>query len=755
MKLNELQIPIKHIPGVGEKTETALKKLNIFTVAQLLQHYPRRYEDRRERVNLNEFNTGKKIHTLAKVVSHDWFGFDRMKTLKIQINDGTADAFLLCFNRPFMKNSFPVGSIISITGSFFYKYNELQSSSFDAAIVTQARENPFLESSNEPENFKGVFPVYALTKGLGNNTIKSLIESALKSYSIGLEDEIPKELIEKYNFFSKKDALKKIHNPSSLDDIEKAKKTLIYEELFLFQYAVIKRSITRQKERAALGIEEISKNTILEIEDDYIFKKELSPKQKILVERIPFTLSIDQKKTILEINRDLDKALKNHSLENPISENYSVGNNSKENPTIKNILPENNFHMARLLQGDVGSGKTLVAFFAALYCADLGYQSAFLAPTELLAKQHAQNASLLLEAIPGIKIAFLTGNIKSQGRSLLLKNLLSGNINIIIGTHALFSTNVKYQKLGFIIIDEQHRFGVVQRASLLDKGRESIQKSPSYLMMSATPIPQTLAQTAFGDLDVSTIKTMPLGRGKITTRLTKEGNEKNVYEAVRKEIQKGRQAYFVYPRIEKAEDEDDEKIFLEEKSNQDFFNTEKLDQTNKLKSAEEMFLYLSQEVYPELKLALIHSKIDEEEQTKIMHEFKAGKIDILIATTVVEVGVDVPNANCMVIEHAERFGLAALHQLRGRIGRGKDDSFCFLIYSIKHTDTAKERFKAIHENLDGFKIAELDLSLRGPGEVSGIMQSGNLQLGIADLARDRKILVQAKEDAEKILRDEV
>ena len=729
MKLNELQIPIKQIPGVGEKTESYLKKLNIFTVSQLLQHYPRRYEDRRERVHLQEFNTGKKIHTLAKVVSHDWFGFGRMKTLKIQINDGTADAFLLCFNRPFMKNSLPVGSIISITGSFFYKYNEIQSSSFDAAIVAHARENPFLESSNEPENFKGVFPVYALTKGLGNNTIKSIIESALKSYSIGLEDEIPKELIEKYNFFSKKDALKNIHNPSSLEDIEKAKETLIYEELFLFQYAVIKRSITRQKERAALGIEEISNNTILEIEDDYSFKKELSPKQKILVERIPFTLSIDQKKTILEINRDLDKALKNHSI-------------------------ENNFHMARLLQGDVGSGKTLVAFFAALYCADLGYQSAFLAPTELLAKQHAQNASLLLEAIPGIKIAFLTGNIKSQGRSLLLKNLLSGNINIIIGTHALFSTNVKYQKLGFIIIDEQHRFGVVQRASLLDKGRESIQKSPSYLMMSATPIPQTLAQTAFGDLDVSTIKTMPLGRGKITTRLTKEGNEKNVYEAVRKEIQKGRQAYFVYPRIEKAEDEDDEKTFVEEKPSQDFFNTENLDQTKKLKSAEEMFLYLSQEVYPELKLALIHSKIDEEAQTKIMHEFKAGKIDILIATTVVEVGVDVPNANCMVIEHAERFGLAALHQLRGRIGRGKDDSFCFLIYSIKHTDTAKERFKAIHENLDGFKIAELDLSLRGPGEVSGILQSGNLQLGIADLARDRNILVQAKEDAEKILKKE-
>lgn len=745
MKLNELQIPIKQIPGVGEKTETALKKLNIFTVSQLLQHYPRRYEDRREKVNLNEFNTGKKIHTLAKVVSHDWFGFGRMKTLKIQINDGTADAFLLCFNRPFMKNSFPVGSIISITGSFFYKYNELQSSSFDAAIVAHARENPFLESSNEPINFKGVFPVYSLTKGLGNNTIKSIIESALKSYSIGLEDEIPKELIEKYNFFSKKDALKKIHKPSSLEDIEKAKETLIYEELFLFQYAVIKRSIIRQKERAALGIEAISNNTILEIEDDYIFKNELSPKQKILIERIPFTLSIDQKKTILEINRDLDKALKNHSIENPSIENTLPENNSTEN----------NFHMARLLQGDVGSGKTLVAFFAALYCADLGYQSAFLAPTELLAKQHAQNASLLLEAIPGIKIAFLTGNIKSQGRSLLLKNLLSGNINIIIGTHALFSTNVKYQKLGFIIIDEQHRFGVVQRASLLDKGRESIQKSPSYLMMSATPIPQTLAQTAFGDLDVSTIKTMPLGRGIITTRLTKEGNEKNVYEAVRKEIHKGRQAYFVYPRIEKAEDEDDEKIFLEEKPSQDFFNTEKLDQTNKLKSAEEMFLYLSQEVYPELKLALIHSKIDEEAQTKIMHEFKAGKIDILIATTVVEVGVDVPNANCMVIEHAERFGLAALHQLRGRIGRGKDDSFCFLIYSIKHTDTAKERFKAIHENLDGFKIAELDLSLRGPGEVSGIMQSGNLQLGIADLARDRKILVQAKEDAEKILRDEV
>ena len=757
MKLEDLQTPITQVPGVGIKTERLFKQLNIFTVSQLLSHYPRDYEDRTEKLCIKDFHLGKKVHTIAKVISHEWFGFGRMKTLKIRIQDTTGEAVLLCFNRPFLEKSFPVGSIISVTGNFNYKYGEIQASFFEAKLLQHARENPFLEASPEPENFKEILPIYPLTEGLKNAQVKTIIEAALKSYSLGLENEIPQALIDERGLLSKKEALEKIHNPKTIQDIEKARYTLIYEELFLFQYHLLQAAHARKKNQPFASRtsdshttqDRNSKNKTEVLDDDH-FAQFLSPKQKILLERIPFSLSSDQKKSILDINEDLEKAYAPNQ-----------GKNKNDSPDIIN----NSFYMARLLQGDVGSGKTLVAFFAALYCADMGYQSAFLAPTELLAKQHAQNASHLLQGIPGINIAFLSGNIKSQGRSLLLQSLASGDITIIIGTHALFSTNVKYHSLGFIIIDEQHRFGVVQRASILDKGRESIQKTPSYLMMSATPIPQSLALSAFGDLDISTIKTMPKGRGTIQTHLTKVGNEWRVYEAVRKEIEKKRQAYFVYPRIEKKEDEDflesifsDEDFSEKEKPNlaaqKDFFENPNLKsaQEKKLKSAEEMYDFLSREVYPNYKLALIHSKIDEEEQSAIMHAFKKGEIDILIATTVVEVGVDVPNATSMVIEHAERFGLAALHQLRGRIGRGSADSHCFLIYAEKLSDTAKERLKAMYENLDGFKIAELDLELRGPGEVAGIQQSGNLQLGIADLVRDRKILLEAREDAEKILK---
>ena len=379
--------------------------------------------------------------------------------------------------------------------------------------------------------------------------------------------------------------------------------------------------------------------------------------------------------------------------------------------------------MARLIQGDVGSGKTLVAFFAVLRIIDWGGQCVILCPTELLAKQHAENAAKLLVPL-GINPSFLTGNIKAKGRNTLLQSIKEGKTQLIIGTHALFSKNVQYNNLQLAIIDEQHRFGVIQRNSVKEKCA-----LPNILMMSATPIPQTLALTVFGDLDVSTIKTMPKGRLPIKTHLTKPGNESIVYETVRKELQQGNQAYFVYPMIENLEDE------------------ENLDSNKtKLKNAVQMYEFLSEKVYPEFKCGLIHSKVDEEEQTKILNDFKKGKIQVIVATTVVEVGVDVPNATCMVIEQAERFGLAALHQLRGRVGRSSKQSYCFLIYGSKLTDIAKERLKAMYETTDGFELAELDLKLRGPGEVAGIQQSGNLTLGLSDPIQDKEILEIARKE---------
>ena len=335
----------------------------------------------------------------------------------------------------------------------------------------------------------------------------------------------------------------------------------------------------------------------------------------------------------------------------------------------------------------------------------------------------------------GVRIAFLTGNTKSAGRSQLLKALKNGEIDIIVGTHALFSAQVVYKDLQLAVIDEQHRFGVMQRQSIIAKGRKTeengITFEPHLLMMSATPIPRTLALTVFGDLDVSTIKTMPQGRKPIQTYLVKEGNEKNAYDAVRKELLKGHQAYFVYPAIDSE-------------YGMDFDGS---GESSKIKSAEKNFENLSRNIYPQFKCALIHSKIDEEEQVRILNDFHSGKIQVLAATTVVEVGVDVPNATCMVIEQADRFGMAQLHQLRGRVGRGNEQSYCILIYSKNLSESGIERMKALRESTDGFYIAEQDLKTRGPGEIAGAVQSGNIKLGIADPVRDRDTLLQARADA--------
>jgi ATP-dependent DNA helicase RecG len=416
-----------------------------------------------------------------------------------------------------------------------------------------------------------------------------------------------------------------------------------------------------------------------------------------LLERLPFSLTAGQIEAIGEINRDMDSP----------------------------------WPMARLLQGDVGSGKTLVSFLAALKAVESGGQAAIMAPTELLARQHAENAARLLEPI-GIRLSFLTGNIKSAGRKELLKRLAAGEIDMAVGTHALFSQDVIYRDLQLVVVDEQHRFGVTQRSLIMAKGDQ-----PGLLMMSATPIPRTLALTVFGDLDVSVIRDMPPGRKPVKTHLAKESNEGKVYDFVRKELDAGRQAYFVYPLIGAGDGGG---------------------RTADLKDAESMAERLAKEVFPKHTVALIHSKVDEEEKQRIMENFRKGNIQVLAATSVVEVGVDVPNASCMVIEHAERFGLSALHQLRGRVGRGQEQSYCFLVYSdpkeagdTSLTEDGKTRLKVMLEHNDGFIIAEEDLKLRGPGQIAGIEQSGYLSLGIADPIRDAAALERARADAFAIL----
>ena len=666
MFLRSLSAPVNSIYKIGPAAITKLSRLGIFTVSDLLQHYPRCWEDRKSIVPLKNYRDGI-VCTPITVITREFMGYGSTRAMKVYVEDETTQAALLCFNlkkRTWLEKQLVEGSKHMIWGSFKYKKGEIQSASFQYGSVTSKK------------NFGRILPVYPLVAGLKQNELRDYLTDILNKHIGNIENELPVYIIEKHNLLSKKDAINKIHFPASIDELEKVKKTLIYEELFYLEVLVTRRMIERKNRKIKIN------------END----KNLTSLQQHLLERLPFELTKGQIEAIQQINLDMSS----------------------------------NVPMARLLQGDVGSGKTLVSFLAALKAVEpdlQGFkgQTAIMAPTELLARQHAENASCLLEPL-GINIAFLTGNVKSSGRKQLLKNLKSGMIDIVIGTHALFSKDVEYKNLKLVVIDEQHRFGVTQRSLIMTKGN-----SPGLLMMSATPIPRTLAITVFGDMDVSIIKDKPPGRKPIITHLAKESNEKKVYDFVRKELDKGRQAYFVYPLITDGDE---------------------------LKDAVSMADRLTKDLFPQYKTALIHSKLTEDEKKQTMDNFRKGEINILAATSVVEVGVDVPNATCMVIEHAERFGLSALHQLRGRVGRGQEQSYCFLVYSDELTDEGKTRLKVMLENNDGFIIAEEDLKMRGPGQITGTEQSGYLVLGISNPIRDMEILECARQDVFSILEND-
>ncbi|AEJ20090.1 ATP-dependent DNA helicase RecG [Gracilinema caldarium] len=678
MFLKEIHTPIHHLKGAGSQTCQALARLGIRDIASLLSYYPRDWEDRSRIIPLSQWNKAKQVYTVVTVLAHEWFGYPK-KTLKVHIEDDTARAELICFNRPFLEKQLEVGKSYLVWGQFSYRFGSLQSSSFEfehADRVQKTAEFLFL-------------PIYPLTAGLSQKILRRLVYQALQLYGKSLEDELPGSVLQQQALLDKTKALGAIHFPKNKDELEAAQRRIKYEELFYLEVLIGRRALERQNtlRRTPAPAQGQTQAQSQELED------KLSPLQKRLAERLPFELTKGQINAITEINRDMSGP---HS-------------------------------MARLLQGDVGSGKTLVSFMAALRALEEGGQTALLAPTELLARQHAENAAKILEPL-GVSVAFLTGNVKAAGRSALLKALAAGNIHLVIGTHALFSAGLQYHKLRLVIIDEQHRFGVLQRSAILAKG-----DNPDLLMMSATPIPRTLALTVFGDLDVSVISDLPPGRKPVKTHLARQSNEQKVYDFVRKELQAGHQAYFVYPLIEGDSDRSDQ---------------------NNLKNAEAMAKRLSQEVFPEYNVALVHSRLDEEQKRLTMNAFRTGQIQILVATSVVEVGVDVPNATCMVVEHAERFGLSALHQLRGRVGRGPAQAYCFLVYSDRLTEDGKQRLKVMLEHNDGFRIAEEDLKLRGPGQIAGIEQSGYLSLGLADPILDASLLETARGDAFTILKQD-
>ncbi len=741
MHISELNNSISTLPGIGSAKQALFARLNIFTISDLLQFYPRDYEDRTQKSTVAQSmqNQTGKVHTIVQIVGHEWFGYGKMKTLKMIASDGTGIVELVAFNRPFMEKTHPVGQIAALTAKCEIKYGKYQSTSFELEKIADGGELSAFTGIEVPNS--KVFPIYPLTEGLTNKILSKTIQTAFKQFSLGLENDLPPQIIEKRHLLSKKEAIRQIHFPKTLSEAIGARNTLVFEELFLFQKTLAERAIAHRGKLPRIEVD-TTEDTQKQVSEEE-FAKNLSTRQKNLLARLPYKLTPDQMSVIALMNEDIDRNYGFYGgvagvapAERGATNEVGAWGETSHSP---------HFSMRTLLQGDVGSGKTLVSFFAALRVIDYGGQVALMAPTELLARQHAENAAKQLEAV-SVSVAYLTGNIKTKGRDNLLSALKKGDINLVIGTHALFSKNVQYHDLALAIIDEQHRFGVMQRSAILDKGRTSVVatdkyaqppfREPNLLMMSATPIPQTLALTVFGDLDVRTIHTMPQGRKPVTTYLSKTGNERNAYEAVRKELAAGHQAYFVYPAI----DASTALSTLDEGTSTPL-------SARSLKSAEEMFTFLQTQVYPNYKCALIHSKIDEETQNQILKDFRENKIQVLVATTVVEVGVDVPNATCMVIEQADRFGLAALHQLRGRVGRGSSQSYCFLIYRSNITENGIARMKALHETTDGFKIAEEDLRLRGPGEITGTAQSGDLEFKIANLARDEKIMKEARIEA--------
>jgi ATP-dependent DNA helicase RecG len=658
MHLYEHREAIEELRGVGPVLRRRLERLGIRTFEQLLCYYPNRYQDRRHKDSLRDADASNPVNVLVRVRSRAWIGRSYKKTLKVVVEDEGTQGALLCFGRGYLSGILQPGKWFWVWGRFQRRRGVLQSTDFEIEAYQAGQERP---------EYARIIPIYPLTEGLTQNAIRQLVRRALRVVQPDLEEELPPVLRKRRNCLSKGEALRAVHFPESMEQLDRARKTLAYEELLQYQLSLGRIRLQRVSVR----------------------RFRTPPRgalKQALLDRLPFELTADQLRVLGEIEADL-------------------------------FAPHPG---ARLLQGEVGSGKTLVALAAALSVVEAGEQAALMVPTELLARQHGDNAARLLEPL-GVRVAILSGSVQGAPRRLLLEGLRAGEIDLLIGTHALFSEEVLYGHLGLVIVDEQQRFGVAQRQALLAKGEH-----PDLLLMSATPIPRTLALSAFGQLDVSEIRTLPRGRKAVITHLTRQGNEAKVYERVRREIGRGGQAYFVYPLIEESS-------------------------TLELKDAERMFQSLRRGVFADFHLALIHSRLEEARKVRVMQEFAAGRIDILVATSVLEVGVDVPRAACMVVEHAERFGLSNLHQLRGRVGRGERQSYAFLIYAKNLTESAVARLKAIMSSTDGFRIAEEDLKIRGPGEFLGQKQSGLLRFTAADLLADWDLFLLAREDAREIL----
>ena len=664
-----LDTGIEYLKGVGPQRAEALKKeLGIHTLGDLLSHYPFRHEDRSQVYRINSLQGDDVwVQLQGSIRPIGMTGQGNGRRYVAMLHDGSGEIELVWF-----KGIVYVDRMLK-PGTVYRVYGKINNFKGKLSIA-----HPELDAiiPNAPTKPLNLVPVYPLTEGLRrkkleNKFLVTAAQNAVNSALYDIPENLPQDIIAKYKFLSRKDAVKELHFPQSLARLEEAKRRLKFEELFYLQLRHLMLKGFRNRTYKGLVFDTVGKN-FHEFYDNHL----------------PFDLTGAQKRVLKEIRNDFKTGLQCN----------------------------------RLIQGDVGSGKTMVAMLSMLIAIDNGYQACMMAPTEILATQHYEGLREWVEIL-GLRMELLTGSTPKKKRETLLSDLLTGNIHILVGTHALIEQDVQYKQLGLVVIDEQHRFGVAQRAKLWKKG----QVLPHILVMTATPIPRTLAMTVYGDLEVSVIDEMPAGRKPIVTVHRQESMRPAIMEFLKNEMAKGRQVYYVFPLIE---------------------DSEKLDLNSLMSGYDMVSSYLPP---PQYKYSIVHGKLKAAEKDAAMNLFKNHQTDIMIATTVIEVGVNVPNASVMVIENAERFGLAQLHQLRGRVGRGNEQSYCILITKPGLGENGYKRISTMVQTNDGFEIAKVDLELRGPGELDGTKQSGVLELKLADIRHDESTLIASRLEAQQWL----